>query len=603
MIQSKSTPEFPSAGSSDSRESTPPSTPADISSPYPADLSSPYPAYLTSSPNPPPAYAPSTSIPTLHPPPSSSSLTSSPSPAPPPPSSLSAPHRSSPPNPSLSSSLDLTLPFRSPDSSPSRNPSPQPTSSPPPHLPLSRTVPWRKKLVLCLVGLPARGKCWAAGTQLRMLDGGLIRVEEVRGGERLMGDDGRVRTVTEGSVTSGRATLYDVVGERRMEGGSSMTVNAEHILVLLNAHQPHLSEADRTKDGPGLYPSWVVRWYEVSSDNQMQQRSMRFSCRREAEADLKHRCRCWRPLEWEVSVREYLKAPACIQRCVTMYRAGPVTFVNPRHTTLQQHLTAILAAVPTADQLAWAAWFLGLWLIDGVLSTDSHWELMARLHDYQQLFGESVAQVLNPLDKVGSSGAADASSTAQLLLEAYGLVRHRRVPAAWLFESIEVRRHILAGIVDGVGQWKSADDPSWGGTCYEVTSTSRQDLLDLRMLALSLGIKTSMPDKLALVLSDGERCNGWRMDFSARVAEVTQFCALSCKRVDAPNGVAECESRSFPFSIAVSQRGTYHGFSVHGGVNSRLLLEDFTVTHNVSSAQLPCAPHCTTTCSSSSPAP
>ena len=51
-----------------------------------------------------------------------------------------------------------------PSPSPAPSPSPSPSPQPPliSTLSLSRTVPWRKKLVLCLVGLPARGKSYIA---------------------------------------------------------------------------------------------------------------------------------------------------------------------------------------------------------------------------------------------------------------------------------------------------------------------------------------------------------------------------------------------------------------------------------------------------------
>ncbi len=65
----------------------------------------------------------------------------------------------------LSSSAELRLPFTSPEQSPLAGPAAPPGEGRPPLaslVSLSRTVPWRKKLVLCLVGLPARGKSYIA---------------------------------------------------------------------------------------------------------------------------------------------------------------------------------------------------------------------------------------------------------------------------------------------------------------------------------------------------------------------------------------------------------------------------------------------------------
>ena len=50
------------------------------------------------------------------------------------------------------------------------------------------------------VGRSGGGKCFKRGTRLRLYNGETIRVEDVRGGMKLMGDNGAPRTVTVGSV-------------------------------------------------------------------------------------------------------------------------------------------------------------------------------------------------------------------------------------------------------------------------------------------------------------------------------------------------------------------------------------------------------------------
>ena len=90
-----------------------------------------------------------------------------------------------------------------------------------------------------LLGSPTgSGKCFARGTQLRLYNGDLIAVENIRGGEQLMGDDGTPRIVTPGSLTArgSRGVLYTVTPQ--WEGAEAFTVNGEHILVLSNSVRP-----------------------------------------------------------------------------------------------------------------------------------------------------------------------------------------------------------------------------------------------------------------------------------------------------------------------------------------------------------------------------
>ena len=56
---------------------------------------------------------------------------------------------------------------------------------------------------ILLEGSPGVGKCFARGTQVRLFDGGLVAVEDVLPGLRLMGDDGAARLVTTDSLVRG----------------------------------------------------------------------------------------------------------------------------------------------------------------------------------------------------------------------------------------------------------------------------------------------------------------------------------------------------------------------------------------------------------------
>lgn len=73
------------------------------------------------------------------------------------------------------------------------------------------------------------GKCLAPGTPIRMFDGSVRPVEEVRVGDQVMGPDSLPRLVT--SVTSGREAMYRVTPNK----GDAYTVNESHILSFRHA--------------------------------------------------------------------------------------------------------------------------------------------------------------------------------------------------------------------------------------------------------------------------------------------------------------------------------------------------------------------------------
>jgi ATP-dependent 26S proteasome regulatory subunit len=75
-----------------------------------------------------------------------------------------------------------------------------------------------------LTGPPGTGKCLAPGTEILMFDGTIVKVENIKVGDKLMGPDSNPRTVM--SLASGRDNMFHVVPTK----GSSYTVNEPHIL-------------------------------------------------------------------------------------------------------------------------------------------------------------------------------------------------------------------------------------------------------------------------------------------------------------------------------------------------------------------------------------
>lgn len=82
-----------------------------------------------------------------------------------------------------------------------------------------------------ITGCMFSGKCTKKGTNIIMYDGHIKKVEDIKVGEQLMGDDSTSRTVL--STTKGIGTLYKVIQSQ----GESYVVNDEHILSL-----KHISE-------------------------------------------------------------------------------------------------------------------------------------------------------------------------------------------------------------------------------------------------------------------------------------------------------------------------------------------------------------------------
>ena len=444
--------------------------------------------------------------------------------------------------------------------------------------------------VIVISGETGSGKCFAAGTRLRLQDGGCVAVERVKGGERLMGDDGAARIVTAGSCTRGRAALFRI--EPSWTGAEAFTVNAQHILVLVNACRPYAAfDSQRSL--------WQARWFELDTGNEMRQRSADCGDEQEAKAEVRRRLQLFSPLEWEVSVEQFLRAPAEVREACCLFQSGPVSFRSslPR---LQQNLCQLLGTDVSRPQLDWAAWYLGLSVsgsscrqpdaASASAAAVRNAAIASRLLQYPALFGESVQQPVNrqlvslrpaPLLSFG------AGTIAQRLLDRYGLHDNEPsllLPPAWLCDSIEVRCSILAGVLDGAGAEVGEDE-------CELNVRQHGVAADLKLLAASLGIRSSCSsaEDAGDVRPSAAVSGPWRVRFGGDLGGVLQQRAVEPPRSSPAKGDSSSgggiESRSFEFRIAALPEDDYYGFAVHGGRNRRFLLSDLTVSHN--STQVP----------------
>jgi Hom_end-associated Hint/Homing endonuclease len=440
---------------------------------------------------------------------------------------------------------------------------------------------------ICRYGPPGCGKCFAAGTMLRLHNGDTIAVESIVGGELLMGDDGNPRVVTAGSLSRGRAVLYRIQPE--WDGAAPFAVNGDHILVLIINCRPCMEWLESVK-------AWRVLWYQVDTSNAMRQITKMFAAQSEAEAEFCDQSRLWTPLEWEVSVDDFLMTSAHIREKCQLMQSGPVTFRSSHFPNLHHTLSLVLGSQASVAQVEWAAWYVGMWLSVGCSEDDCisqsgppHADIMGRLLDYQRLFGETVQSVLNQASAAGHParffqfGTSGVPSIVRRLLSAYGLVGNKHIPQAWICDTLDVRRRILAGIIDGDGHYH-ADNNS-----YSINANQHSVTTGYKLLAASLGIRNSNISNTRCFNSEtGEEYDGYSVLFSGHMSDVVQHCAVAgYKQCPQPGSAVYLDKKAvqdtscYGFTITQQPVDHYYGFAVHGGINRRFLLEDFTVTHNV----------------------
>ena len=377
----------------------------------------------------------------------------------------------------------------------------------------------------------------------------------------------------------------------KWEGAKPFTVNGAHILVLTNNSPPCVKE--RSGDS-----GWEVKRFEVSTDNRMVERARRFRTQASAQAHLDAILQAgWEAVQWEPTVEQFLASTGEARRLCKLIACKPITFNNPLLPSLQHVLTVVLNGPPSLAQVEYMAWWLGMWVADGTgagvqisqggaLWPDphNHEEIWAELLRYRRLFNEPVTQAYRHTSSAGWEVYGfnyGSGSVAGRVLRAYGLINNKHVSRALICDSIDVRRRFLAGLIDGDG-WYCADK-----NYYELAAKRRRVVDGYKELAATLGLRNS-----GVQLHDcknqqtGEMYRGHRINLSGDMWDVVQYCVATYKRCPEPGSVDYVErnkdSRCYGFTVTNVGEGEYFGFGVHGGINRRFLLADYTVTHNVS---------------------
>ena len=449
-----------------------------------------------------------------------------------------------------------------------------------------------------LLGEPGVGKCFAAGTRLRLLSGAVKQVERFTGGEQLMGDDGLPRTVTVGSLRRGRAPLYRI--SPSWDGAQPFTVNGDHVLVLHNSARPYVEA--RTDSA-----AWRLTQWEVTTDNRMLQRSRDFSSEAAARARLSAALAGWEPLMWEVSVDDFLRTSRAVQSRCKLVACKAITFSNPQLPSLSRVLTLALGLPPSAAQLEYMAWWLGVWLTDGDSGRPSisqvgapppdpqhRHEICARLLAYSALFPKDAPVEQRPSQQYSARWPVycfdyGVGSVAEQVLRLYGLLGNQHIPRALLCDSLAVRQRLLAGLIDGAGFYNAPSSQ------YEISAKQRRVMVGCKELAATLGLRNSaVAAGSCSHQQTGREYRAHRLSISGEMWDAVQHCAAAHKRCPQPGSADSVykseDSRCYGFTVTPQPVGDYFGFAVHGGANRRFLLEDYTVTHNVCLQPAACSP-------------
>ncbi len=363
---------------------------------------------------------------------------------------------------------------------------------------------WQNSDLVIIAARPGMGKCVGIDTLILMFDGTLRKVQDVRVGDQLMGDDSTPRRVL--SLARGRENMYWV----RQNKGDDYRVNESHILSLKRSRN----------EGPHRHGDVL-----------------------------------------NIEVREWLKKGPKFK---SNYKGYKVPIELPEKS------------VPIDP------YFLGVWLGDGNSGncriTGQDPEIINYLRDYADELGMQLTT--GPENILGAGrcnsygitrgrqGGSVAEYSVQDELRQLGVLNNKHIPQSYLLNSTEYRLRLLAGLIDTDGHL----DPVSNG--YEITQKNEALARQIKFLGDSLGFRTSLIKKRAVITSIGYESEVWRVRLYGDIERVPVRVARK-KALPWASGV---DWRQTGISVEFDREDDYYGFTLDG--NHLFLLADCTVTHN-----------------------
>jgi DNA topoisomerase-2 len=441
------------------------------------------------------------------------------------------------------------------------------------------------------------GKCLAPDTKVIHWSSRETRADEVKVGDKLVGDDGTVRTVL--ATMNGTGQLYEV----QQANSESYIVNDEHVLTL---HMPDHKVIFWNTGKIG----WSILWWDHENNKinaklfpcETRPSVVCPECKITLSQNLgRHYRRVHKGMEIPKNPRklptilpeESEEANAALMEAEEFAKTIPdenVFDISIKKYMLLNKTTQMRLAGVRGQCIQWPTkevvldpYVLGLWLGDG----------MQRGYDYA-CFGEKDPEIINYLTEWAKNNDANFRQKGKYVyaftttrehnkkghaplakqLRTYNLVNNKHIPHDYLFNDRATRLAVLAGIIDTDGS------VTRNGTRISISQGMNHTQLahDIIFLARSLGFNCQTGVRDTTWTWKGEKRHGHAiyMNISGEGAEDIPTL-LPRKKCASP--VAHNTSKSTGYiTIRDAGVGEYIGIKIDG--NERFLINDFTVTHN-----------------------
>lgn len=370
--------------------------------------------------------------------------------------------------------------------------------------------------LIVISGRTKEGKCFGKGTEILMHNGTIKKVEDIKVGDKIMGDDSTERNIS--ALGHGQEMMYKITNR----DGSSFACNESHILAL-----------KRTRSAKWRY------------DNKEKEKRPR----KDRKGEVKN-----------ITVGEYVKSSPKMKHLYKMYKVK-VDF-NKTKLPVDPYFLGLWLGDGSSNNT-------------GITTADK--EIENYLYGYARKLKMKITvnklkenksntysivreKRFSPVGKRDKSGYGGLKPL-QLYLKELNVVKNKHIPFDYKINSERNRLKLLAGLIDSDG-CKNKN--------YSIQFTNKNKRLrdDFMFLCRSLGFYVSA--KSPKIVNGQEY---WVVYISGDLQKIP---LLLKRKMPETKGLKNILTQCF--KVKKTGIGDYYGFEIDG--NRLFLLADFTVVHN-----------------------
>ena len=399
--------------------------------------------------------------------------------------------------------------------------------------------------ILCL----GRRRCFSKGTNVLMFDGNIKKIEDIKIGELVMGDDSTPRTVLE--THNGTDKMYKITNCR----GESYTVNSHHILSLIYTAKKNLRDR---KEKRGYQVVWFDKYkyklaYKTFSYNNKDKKEVYNEAKKFLDGLVDDR-------KVDIPIKDFLKLSKKYKKNLLGYQV-PIEF-------------------PEKD-LPVDPYMIGYWLGDG---TSSNSDITTQDSTVLHYFANNLKKYNLFLDlkdakrycyKISDGNAKTTIQKNNIFLQTLNdlkLINNKHIPHIYKCNSRENRLKLLAGFIDADGHLGKRND-------FEITQCKEHETLldDIIYLARSLGFTATKHIKKTSWRHKGEKKYGETFRININGKGIHEIPTIIPKKQATPRK-PRVDTLVSQIKVEEVGEGEYYGIELNG--NHRYVLDNFITVHN-----------------------